>query len=311
MRKTYEKPACGNQREYTVKNPSTLLPFLLSILPDRSRTTVKSFLTHRQVSVNDRVSTRHDTPLRPGDRVNILSGRGFAPLSHPMLRIVFEDEHLIVIDKRQGLLSMGTDREKERTAYHILSCHVKRNDPGAMVFIVHRLDRETSGLMLFAKSEAVQETLQKNWKRIVRKRTYMAVVEGRMPGQEGCIEAPLRENSRFKVYVPSDGEGTAAVTRYRVVKQGPRYSLVELELETGRKNQIRAHMEHIGHPIAGDRKYGAPSSEAGRVCLHASSLCFEHPVTGRMLNFSTGTPRLFEALVGENGQKISISPKKH
>ena len=242
----------GNRKEFIVESDSTLLPFLFSVFQDKSRTTVKSYLTHRQVSVNDRTVTRHDTPLRPGDRVCILSGRGFAPLSHPMLRIVFEDEYLIVIDKRQGLLSMGTEREKERTAYHILSRHVKQHDPAGLIFIVHRLDRETSGLMLFAKSQAVQERLQKNWKQMVRKRTYLAVVEGRMPHPAGVIKAPLCENSLFKVYVPADREGTPATTHYRVVRQGTRYSLVELELETGRKNQIRAHMEHIGRPIVGD-----------------------------------------------------------
>ena len=287
-----------SRKEYIVESDSTLLPFLFSVFQDKSRTTVKSYLTHRQVSVNGRTITRHDTPLRPGDRVSILSSRGFAPLSHPMLRIVFEDEYLIVIDKRQGLLSMGTEREKERTAYHILSRHVKQHDPDGLIFIVHRLDRETSGLMLFAKSQIVQERFQKNWKQMVRKRTYLAVVEGQMPHPKGVIDAPLCENKLFKVYVPADGEGTPATTHYRVVRQGTRYSLVELELETGRKNQIRAHMEHIGHPIVGDKKYGASSSTAGRVCLHACTLCFEHPITGRILDFSTDTPRLFESLVG-------------
>ena len=301
MPKSVRPPRSKTQKEFIVESDSTLLPFLFSVFRDKSRTTVKSYLTHRQVSVNDRIATRHDTPLRSGDRIAILSGRGFAPLTHPMLRIVFEDEYLIVIDKREGLLSMGTEREKERTAYHILSHHIKQQDPRGLIFIVHRLDRETSGLMLFAKSQAIQEKLQKNWKQIVHKRTYIAVAEGIMPQQEGIIDAPLCENSRFKVYVPRNGEGIPAVTHYRVIRQERQRALVELELETGRKNQIRAHMESIGHPIVGDKKHGAPASDAGRVCLHASTLCFEHPVTGRLLNFTTSIPRLFEQLVKRIG----------
>ncbi len=283
---------------YTVAKPDTLLPFLLRTFADKSRTTVKSLLTHRRIAVNGLVTSQHDAPLAPGDRVTVNPGRSPEVLHHPKLRILHEDEHLIVIDKRNGLLSMGTDREKEKTAYHILSEHVKRSDPMALVFIVHRLDRETSGLMLVAKSEQVQQALQRNWGEAVTRRRYVAVVESRMPQPEGVIDAPLAENKNFKVYVPRhDEEAVDAQTAYRVLREGRDYSLVELELRTGRKNQIRAHLEHIGNPVAGDKKYGASPCRASRICLHASSLHFIHPVTGIEMQFDLPIPQSFEALV--------------
>lgn len=285
-------------REYTVSEPSTLLPFLTGAMQGRSRNAVKSYLTHRQVSVNDIITTRHDAPLSPGDKVGIRLGRGPEEFRHPQVRLVYEDEHLIVIDKKQGLLSMGTDKERDKTAYRIVSDHVKKSDPAARIFILHRLDRETSGLMMLARSQEIQELMQLNWKKTVTSRKYVAVVEGRVADDEGTVDTLLAQNRNLKMYVCRNGEeGERAVTRYRVIRRGNDHSLLELQLETGKKNQIRAHMEHIGHPIAGDRKYGAKNSPAGRVCLHASELEVIHPVTGRKLHFRTPIPAQFEAVV--------------
>ncbi len=273
-----------------------LLELLLAKSAGQSRTTVKSWLAHRQVSVNGQIVTLHSTPVAKGDTVRISHGRGPEAFSHPMMRIVFEDDHIIVIDKRNGLLSMGTDKERARTAHYILSQHVKRSDPSSRIFIVHRLDRETSGLMLLAKSERVQEKLQKNWRDLVRLRRYVAVAEGGIKPDEGIIDAPLADNKARKVYVCGEGDGWQAVTRYRVLGRGAGNTLVELELETGRKNQIRAHLSHIGHPVAGDIKYGGHECRAGRVCLHAYKLHITHPVTGEQLDFSTRIPQIFESL---------------
>lgn len=293
-----EKSNAIKNQHFEIKTEARLLDWLITHLEGRSRTTVKSYLAHRQVMVNDITTTQFDHPLQPGDTVTLRFGRMREEFRHPLLRIVYEDDDLIVIDKRNGLLSMATDKERNKTAYHILSEYLKRDDPRNRIFIVHRLDRETSGLMLFAKSENVKETLQHNWKKLVLDRRYVALTEGEISEKEGTIRASLCENpATRKVYVDRRGEGVDAATHYRVLKARSGRSLVELRLETGRKNQIRAHLEWFGHPIVGDKKYGASDDSAGRVCLHAHKLCFIHPVSGRQLDFSTRIPQLFESLL--------------
>ena len=273
---------------------NTLLAYLAAAYPKASRNKVKSWLTHRQVMVNGIVTTQFDAPLKPGDRIGIAE-KGTEAFRHPMMRIVHEDDAIVVIDKRNGLLSVGTDKERTKTAFYILSEHVKRAAPRNRIFIIHRLDRETSGLMMFAKSEEVQSAMQRDWNRMVRDRRYVAVVEGRLPQPKGVVDAPLTESPVHKVYV--DPAGERAVTGYEALAEGRDYSLVELTLETGKKNQIRAHLEHIKCPIAGDKKYGAQTSPAGRVCLHARVLNIIHPVTGEEMDFSTAVPQLFENVV--------------
>lgn len=281
-----------------VKASGELLAFLTESFRGRSRTTVKSFLANRQVAVNNITTTQFNHRLDPGDTVSVRFGRMPEALRHPMLKIVHEDQSILVIDKRHGLLSIATDSERTRTAYRILRDHVRSQDPHNKIFVVHRLDRETSGLMLFARSEAVKLALQNNWKEAVYDRRYVAVTEGEIPDDEGVVEAPLAENmATHKVYVPRDGSGIAAATHYRVLRRGQGRTLVELRLDTGRKNQIRAHLEWLGCPIAGDWKYGARENPAGRVCLHAHMLCFIHPATGERMEFCTRIPQLFEELV--------------
>ena len=195
---------------------------------------------------------------------------------------------------------MGTDKQRDKTAYSILSHHVKLEDPSNRIFIVHRLDRETSGLMVFAKSEEVKRRLQEDWHRVVIDRKYVAVVDGVMPSEEGVIDAPLAENRNRKMFVsrtPDEDNAVDAVTHYRVLRSRGGRSLVELSLETGRKNQIRAHLEHVGCPVAGDKKYSSRSVDAGRVCLHAYKLALYHPITGEELFFSTSIPKLFDNLI--------------
>ena len=284
----------ANSIMFRVKQEAMLLPFLITNFSGKSRTTVKSYLAHRQVDVNGVAVTQFDHPLRVGDVVTVSPERKSVILRHPSLRIVFEDEWVIVVDKRNGLLSMGNERERVKTAYHILSEHVKKSDSKNRIFIVHRLDRETSGLMMFAKSQRVQETMQKEWKERVLDRRYVAVVEGRPSPSHGVVEAPLAENRGYQVYVSP--EGVPASTRYRELKHGDQYTLLELQLDTGRKNQIRAHMQYMGHPVAGDKKYGAATDPAGRVMLHACRLAFVHPVTGRRMDFDTAVPALFETI---------------
>ena len=165
-------------RSFEVQEENTLMPFLLQALHDQSRTAVKSFLAHKLVQVNNRVTTQFDTPLKPGDTVTVGMNKNAAPFHHPMLNILHEDEHLIVVEKASGLLSMGTERDKTKTAYYILNNYVKNKDPRNHIFILHRLDKETSGVMMFAKNKKVQEILQKNWNEMIRERKYVAVIEG-------------------------------------------------------------------------------------------------------------------------------------
>lgn len=283
---------------FEITSPAPLLEFLFAALPRQSRTTVRSYLTHRQVSVNRLVTTQFDRLLQPGDRVEISAEKGRAEFRHPMLRLVYEDDALIVIDKKYGLLSIATDKIVGKTAYHILSEHVKTEDPRNRIFVLHRLDRETSGLMLFAKNQDIQAKMQGDWNHAVTERKYYAAVEGTMDPAEGTLTHYLAENKVFKVYAATPDEGKEAVLAYRTVQSRGDYSLLEIQLETGRKNQIRAQMEAVGHSIAGDKKYGARSNPMGRVALHAGSIAFVHPATGEEMAFESPLPYKFHALFG-------------
>ncbi|WP_102406806.1 RluA family pseudouridine synthase [Parabacteroides bouchesdurhonensis] len=290
------QPKAPRGRKVTVKEQGTLLPFLFQLLNEQSKSSVKMMLSKGQISVNGKVTSQFNTPLEPNDIVNISYERGKVAFNNPLLKIVWEDDSLIVVNKKEGLLSVSTTRVKERTAFHILSDYVKKSDPRNKIFILHRLDRETSGLMMFAKNRKVQETLQSNWNNMITQRSYVAVVEGRPERDTDLITSFLTENAQMQVYVTAEGNGKEAITRYRVLQSNEAYSLVDLELETGRKNQIRAQMQSIGHPIAGDYKYGADTDPAGRLMLHARKLYFIHPETGEEMCFETRTPDAFISL---------------
>ena len=283
---------------FKVEKNMPLLEYLLEIFSDRSKTTVKSYLAHRQIAVNHTPTTRFDALLHVGDELTINYTRGYKEFRHPRLRIVYEDEFLIVVDKGYGLLSVSTDRVKANTAYHILSDYVRQDNPANRIFVLHRLDRDTSGLMMFAKSQGIQEKMQRSWNDMVLDRRYVAVVEGELTPVKGEVASYLKENAAFQVYSSDDKEnGQYALTRYEVLATNGRYSLVELQLATGRKNQIRVHMSDLGHSIAGDRKYGAKSNPLGRLSLHASRLRFVHPITRRDMLFETPIPASFQRVV--------------
>lgn len=283
---------------YTVKQESQLLDFLIASMPERKRTTIKNLLSHNQIAVNRVPVTQFDTKLKPGDEVKANLTREFKVFYNRRLKIVYEDDDIIVVNKGYGLLSMGTDKIKEGTAYSILRDYLKWQDPRNKLFIVHRLDRDTSGLMVFAKSQEAKERLQHNWNNMVISRKYLAVVEGRPEPEEGTVRSYLAENSRFEVYsTDNPEEGQLAVTTYKTLRSRNGYSLMEVSLDTGRKNQIRVHMKDLGHPIAGDRRYGAKSSPIHRMALHAQTLRFVHPMTRKDMNFSTPVPISFAKMV--------------
>lgn len=291
------QPAPSRERKVTVQEKGTLLPFLFALLNGQSKSSVKALLGKGHISVNGNVTTQFDTPLETDDIVSINYSRGKVVFNNPLLQIVWEDDYLIVVNKREGLLSVASERVKERTAYHLLSDYVKKSDPRNKIFILHRLDRDTSGLMMFAKSRAVQEKLQSAWNEMITSRTYVAVVEGRPEKDTDLLTSYLTENARMQVYVSATGDGKEAITRYKVLRSNGVYSLLELELETGRKNQIRAQMQSIGHSIAGDMKYGAETDPARRLLLHARRLYFIHPETGEEMRFETRIPALFSSVI--------------
>ncbi|MDY3069243.1 MAG: RluA family pseudouridine synthase [Parabacteroides sp.] len=294
-KRPYRKDNTPRGRKVTVAESNTLLAFLFELLKEQSKSSVKALLAHGQILVNGNVTTQFDAPLEPGDEVMISYERGKVAFNNPLLNIVWEDEFLIVVNKKEGLLSVSTQKVRERTAFHILSDYLKKSDPRNKLFVLHRLDRETSGLMMFAKTRAVQEKMQSNWNDVITERTYVAVVEGRPEKDFGLINTQLKENDKARVYVVNDG-GKESITRYKVLRSNGTYSLLELNLETGRKNQIRAQMEYIGHPIAGDFKYNAETSPVGRLMLHAQKLYFIHPETGEEMCFDTRIPDSFKSL---------------
>lgn len=288
-----------NDTTIRVKEEGILIDFLLAHMGGMARASVKQLLSHRLVKVNAGIQTRHDTVVKAGDVVTVLNSRGNIQLTHPKLKLVYEDEHLIVVEKKQGLLTVPTiATSSETTVYSILRQYVRRQDNRAQVFVVHRLDRETSGLLVFAKSEALQQYMRTYWRQIVTCREYVAVVEGTPDREQGTITTWLTEDKRnAMVYSsPVDDGGQKAVTHYKVLQSGEMTSLLELHLETGRTNQIRVHMASIGHPVVGDRKYGHGEafSPVDRLCLHARVLEFIHPVTEQKVHFETAIPKEFE-----------------
>ena len=289
---------------FRVEAPSELMPFLLAKLGGMTRTSVKQLLSQRRVTVNAGIQTRHDTPLKPGDLVNILQGRGNIELRHPKLRVIYEDDALIVVEKKNGLLTVPYNpKSSEMTAYSILKDYVRKQSNRNTVHVVHRLDRETSGVLVFAKSPELQEYMRTYWRQLVTKRTYVALVEGHFEQKEGTITSWLTEDQYTGMVYSSktDNGGQKSVTHYKVIKstivgEGDQefpVSLLELNLETGRTNQIRVHMQSIGHPVIGDRKYGHGNeySPVDRLCLHAKVLEFIHPMTEKKVRFEAAAPK--------------------
>lgn len=284
-----------NSQQFDVKEEAELLPFLLENLKKNSRNSVKSILTRGQVFVDGRCVTKHNHKLHAGQQVEILSNK--TAMNESMitgLTIVYEDDAIIVIDKEAGLLSMAAKNKDEKTAFSEVSAYVKKQNPKGRAFIVHRLDRDTSGVLLFAKSEEVKMKLQDNWDVMAKERIYTALVEGNVKRDKGTVKSWLKETRTFKVYSnPTDNGGQLAITHYRKVRHNQRYTLLEIELETGRKNQIRVHMEEIGHPVTGDKKYGSTVNPLKRLGLHATSITVVHPLTNEVMKFETDIPSAF------------------
>ena len=295
-----EEYAASKYIELTVEKETTLLEFLMTALNGISRNKAKDILAGNGVKVNRKATTRFDEPLKPGLVVQVSRHKRPTTLKNQYVRIVYEDKDLVVVEKNEGILSMPSTA-KQYSVKKVLDEYFEKRHFKCRAHTVHRLDRETSGLMIYAKSIEVAQMFEADWHNIVYDRRYLAVVDGEVEQEGGTVKSWLKDNKAFITYSsPEDNGGKYAVTHFRVLQKTPRFSLLELKLETGRKNQIRVHMQDIGHPVVGDFKYGKGLGPVGRLCLHAYRLHFFHPRTGERMEFETPCPKEFKKLVEIN-----------
>lgn len=285
----------GNHKElvFKVLESDELLPFIMKKMDGISRTKVKNILTSGSVSVNGKIVTQHNFQLVAGMEVKIGKNHKINSIANQWVKIVYEDQYLFVVEKKAGIICHSPNPADE-TVQSILNQYLENNHQRCHAHTIHRLDRDTSGLMLFAKDKKIALKFEENWKETVYDRRYVALVHGEMSKQEGTISSWLKDNAQFVTYSSKyDNGGKFAVTHYKLIKVSNGYSLVELKLDTGRKNQIRVHLADIGFPVVGDPKYGDGDDKIGRLGLHAFKLCFKHPVTGQDLQFETPFPASF------------------
>lgn len=279
---------------FRVKSATTLLPFIMSAMSGISRNRAKAMLTGGGVFVDKKNQRRHDFPLTPGMVVEISRRKPREQLVNKFVRIVFEDDHIVVVEKNAGILSMATNHHAF-SVKSVLDEYFHRSKQKCTAHVVHRLDRDTSGLLVYAKTIQAEQILEHNWHDIVTDRRYLALVSGTLDNKEGTVESWLKDNKAYFTlsYTEDPGDGKWAVTHYRQLRTDGEHAIVELKLETGRKNQIRVHMQQLGHPVCGDIKYGNGDNPVGRLALHAFRLNFYHPITGEPLTFETPLPALF------------------
>jgi 23S rRNA pseudouridine1911/1915/1917 synthase len=289
-----KQPEKNNPAQLEVTEPTELMKFLIEKMPGKSRNNIKSLMANNQIILNNKAVKQFDYPLQSGQVLTINPHRPPKDINMKGIKLLYEDDYIIVIKKEAGLLSIATEKNDELTAYSQLSEYVKIENPVNKIFVLHRLDRETSGVMMFAKNQEVKQLLQSDWQESVMERCYVVIVEGYVEQESGTITSWLTENKNYLVFSSSiDNGGQKAVTHYKVLKTSKKYSMVEIHLETGRKNQIRVHMQDIGHSVIGDKKYGAVRSPINRLGLHAYILAFKHPITGEILRFETDIPKEF------------------
>ena len=279
-----------------VHRPMMLIDFIMEAMDGISRNKAKNILAGNGVTVDKKHVTQYNYELQPGMSVEISKHKRNNELKNPYVKLVYEDRHIVVVEKAVGILSVPA-AARQNSVKNVLDEYFASRHFKCTAHSVHRLDRDTSGLMMFAKSIPVQQTLEENWQQLVTDRRYVAVVCGRMENEGGTIASWLKDNKAYVTYSsPTDNGGKYAVTHYHTLDARDEYSLIELKLETGRKNQIRVHMQDMGHPVVGDVKYGNGLNPIKRLGLHAYRLNFYHPVTGEPMEFETPFPPLFMKL---------------
>lgn len=313
---TGEQYAASKYHLFTVKEPCTLTEFMMKQMSGISRNKLKDILRGHGVSVDRKLVTQYDYPLQPGMQVQISKHRRSSELQNKWVKIVYEDKDIVVIEKASGILSMAATA-KQFCVKTVLDEYFKHRHFKCHAHVVHRLDRDTSGLMIYAKSIEAAQKLEADWKGMVYDRRYVAVLTGRMEQEGGTIRNYLTDNKEYITFATPEEEMTPeraqatgakyAVTHFHTLQAEEDYSLVEMRLETGRKNQIRVHMQGLGHPVVGDPKYGILGmyvpNPLGRLCLHAFRLCFYHPMTGQPMQFETPIPTAFRQLVEKKGRR--------
>ena len=279
---------------FNVAKEALLIDFIMEKMHGISRNRAKALISNRVVLVNNAITTHPLTELVPGQVVQLDRSKHKKSFNSKELDIVFEDPYLLVIDKQPGVLSMSNNT-RQQTVQTVLNRYLEKGGGRNTSHLVHRLDRDTSGLMVYAKDVQTQQSFINGWQELVTDRRYVALVEGKLEKQRGTVRSWLTEDKRFITHSsPTDNGGKYAVTHYNVLASSNCYSLFECMLETGRKNQIRVHMADLGHPLVGDAKYGSNNDSIRRLGLHAYMLCFVHPVTGKRLRFETPIPASFE-----------------
>ncbi|MBF1628028.1 RluA family pseudouridine synthase [Prevotella sp.] len=282
-------------KHYKVRDNAPLLEWLLANLSE-SKSKVKATLQNRGIKVNSKCVTQFDYPLRAGDKVSVSKSKKNDLFRSRYVKIVYEDRFLVVIEKNIGILSMAAGHSALNVKA-VLDDYFHKSRQKCTAHVVHRLDRDTSGLMIYAKDMQTEQLLERDWHNIVYDRRYVAVVSGEMENDEGTIANWLKDNKAYVTYSsPVDNGGKYAVTHFHVLDRTVRHSLVEYRLETGRKNQIRVHSADMGHPVCGDVKYGNGDDPLHRLCLHAYVLCFYHPVTHQRMEFEMPIPMNFRHL---------------
>lgn len=288
---------------FKVKEATTLMEFIMKSLNGISRSKAKATLSGGGVRVNHKNITQFDYPLQPGMVVEISKRKNTTKLESKFIKLVYEDRFLCVIEKNIGILSMATDHHMF-CVKTILDDYFRKSRQNCTAHVVHRLDRDTSGLLVYAKTIEAEQILENNWRDIVTDRRYVALASGKMEQDSGTVSSWLKDNKAYFTYSsPIDNGGKYAITHFRTLRKNDNYSLVELKLETGRKNQIRVHLQDLHHPVCGDIKYGNGDDPCGRLCLHAFRLDFYHPITNEHMHFETAMPKAFMKVFKEKQDK--------
>jgi len=288
----------ADMKEYDVKSETTLLPFLYEKYSSISKNAVKSILKNKQVAINGAPISQFDAPLFPEDVVMISKTR--IPVKRPQEKfpLIYQDEEIIVINKPAGLLSIPTDKVKTKTAFRLVSDYMQYKDKHSRLYVVHRLDERTSGVLIFAKKQEIKDAFQENWNQNLKDRGYLAIVDGYLDKKEDTLLHYLCDSKTHLMFLTNKGnpQGKLCITKYKVIAEREGYSLLDVHISTGRKNQIRVQLGAIGHNVIGDDKYGNPTDPIKRLGLHAYLLEYEHPITKRQFKFRAPVPKEFTKL---------------
>lgn len=287
----------NKKQEFIVFKEDTLINSIINFKRDLSRKDLKKFLKYEMISVNDKIVTNANYKVIKNDKITIFYNK--TKIDEFNLKILYEDKDIIAISKPSGLLSISNSKESNVTAFRMVREYVRKNNPNIYLFAIHRLDQDTSGVLIFGKNERIKNMLQENWNIIVKKRGYYAIVEGNLPNKYGTFKSYLKENKLGFIYSSHGKDGKYAVTHYKVIRSNNRYSLLDVNIDTGRRNQIRVHLSEHGYPILGDKKYGSKNNNLGRLGLHAYELSFIDPRSNKLLTIKDEVPKEFIKVINE------------